>query len=48
VSSPRFFDFRFGGRVDELRAGLDAFAPDVVFVWRPEIVPQGPSRTSTR
>ena len=38
---PAFFDFRFGGRVDELRAGLDALAPDVVFVWRPEIVPPG-------
>ena len=38
---PAFFDFRFGGRVDELLAGLEAFAPHVVFVWRPEIVPAG-------
>jgi hypothetical protein len=38
---PAFFDFRFGGRADELLAGLQAFAPHVVFVWRPEIVPAG-------
>jgi hypothetical protein len=38
---PAFFDFRFGGRVDELLAALHAFAPHVVFVWRPEIVPAG-------
>jgi hypothetical protein len=36
---PAFLDFRYGGRVDELLAGLRAFAPHVVFVWRPEIVP---------
>ena len=38
---PAFFDFRFGARADELLAGLEAFAPDVVFVWRPETVPAG-------
>jgi hypothetical protein len=38
---PAFFDFRYGERADELLAGLEAFAPDVVFVWRPEIVPEG-------
>jgi hypothetical protein len=38
---PAFFDFRFGARADELLAGLEAFAPDVVFVWRPEIIPPG-------
>src|SRR5215207_582484 len=38
---PAFFDFRHGGRVDELLSELDAFGPDVVFVWRPEIIPAG-------
>jgi hypothetical protein len=38
---PAFFDFRFGARVDELLAALEAFDPHVVFVWRPEIVPAG-------
>jgi len=38
---PRFFEFRRGGDPDGLRAGLEAFAPDVVVVFRPEVVPAG-------
>ena len=38
---PRFFDFRHGADPRPLRDALDAFDPDVVFVWRPEILPHG-------
>jgi hypothetical protein len=41
---PRFFDFRFDAPVDPLLAGLRAFAPDVVFVFRPEMLPAGALR----
>lgn len=38
---PRFFEFRRGGDADGLRAALEAFAPHVVAVFRPEILPAG-------
>jgi hypothetical protein len=37
----RFLEFRRHGDAAALRRGLDAFAPDVVVVFRPEIVPAG-------
>lgn len=41
---PAFFDFRFDQPVDPLLAGLRDFAPDVVFVFRPEMLPPGALR----
>ncbi len=38
---PRFLEFRQGGDAAGLRAGLDAFAPHVVVVFRPEVLPAG-------
>jgi hypothetical protein len=38
---PAFFDFRPDAPLDPLRAALEAFAPDVVLVFRPEIAPAG-------
>jgi hypothetical protein len=38
---PRFFEFRQGGDADGLRASLEAFAPDVVAAFRPEVLPRG-------
>ena len=38
---PRFFDFRFDAPVEPLLAALADWAPDVVFVFRPEMVPAG-------
>ena len=38
---PAFIDFRHGADPRPLRERLDALDPDVVFVWRPEIVPPG-------
>jgi len=38
---PEFFDFRHGADPRPLREQLDAFDPDVIFVWRPEILPPG-------
>ena len=38
---PAFFDFRFDAPVEPLVAALRAFAPDVVFVFRPEMLPHG-------
>ena len=38
---PRFFEFRQGGDAAALRAALQAFAPDVIAVFRPEILPPG-------
>jgi hypothetical protein len=38
---PRFFDFRAGADPDPLAGALRAFDPDVVLVFRPEIVPAG-------
>lgn len=38
---PRFFEFRQGGDADALRAGLQAFRPDVIAVFRPEVLPHG-------
>jgi hypothetical protein len=38
---PRFHEFRQGGDADALTAGLSASDPDVVIVFRPEIVPTG-------
>jgi hypothetical protein len=37
----RFIEFRAGGDAAALHAELDAFAPHVVVVFRPEIVPEG-------
>jgi hypothetical protein len=36
---PRFFEFRAGGDGDHLLAGLGAFVPHVVVVFRPEVLP---------
>jgi hypothetical protein len=38
---PRFFEFRKGADVSTLRHGLEDFAPHVVVVFRPEILPPG-------
>ncbi|MBI5309964.1 MAG: hypothetical protein HZB14_02875 [Actinobacteria bacterium] len=38
---PCYFDHRAGADTDALRHGLADFAPDVVIVFRPEIVPPG-------
>lgn len=38
---PRFFDWRPEGDPDRLLADLRAWAPDVVFCWRPELFPAG-------
>ena len=38
---PRFLDFRPDGDPTPLLAAIEAFDPDVVFVWRPELVPHG-------
>src|SRR4051794_7602814 len=38
---PAFFDFRHGAEPEQMLAALRAFSPDVVFVWRPEIIPAG-------
>ena len=38
---PRFHEFRQGGDAGTLMPGLRAFDPDVVIVFRPEIVPRG-------
>jgi hypothetical protein len=38
---PRFFEYRAGADANRLVAALGAFDPDVVLVFRPEIVPGG-------
>jgi len=38
---PQFFEFRQGADADRLLASLESFAPDVVIVFRPEILPAG-------
>src|SRR3954454_20646895 len=38
---PRFFDFRAGDDPDPLARALREFDPDVVLVFRPEIIPAG-------
>jgi hypothetical protein len=38
---PRFFEFRKGGDIASLLQGLGDFAPHVVIVFRPEILPAG-------
>jgi hypothetical protein len=38
---PRFFDFRHGADFTPVRAALEEWSPDVVFVWRAEIIPAG-------
>ena len=38
---PQFFEFRQGGDGEGLLAALEAFAPQVVVVFRPEILPAG-------
>jgi hypothetical protein len=38
---PRFVDFRGGANTGELLSELDAFGPDVVVVFRPEIISPG-------
>jgi hypothetical protein len=38
---PAFFDFRSGAPAEPLLTVLEAFDPDVIWVWRPEIVPHG-------
>ena len=38
---PRFLDFKPDGDPEPLRAAIAAFAPDIVFVWRPELIPPG-------
>src|SRR5438552_3244923 len=39
--TPAFVDFRADAPPEPMLAALRAFEPDVVFVWRPEIVPAG-------
>jgi hypothetical protein len=39
--TPRFLDFRPDGDPGPLLAAIEAFAPHVVFVWRPELIPHG-------
>ena len=43
---PSFIDFRHGADPRPLREQLDAIDPDVIFVWRPEIIPPGFLRDS--
>ncbi len=38
---PRFFEFRAGGDPERLMAELDGYEPEVVVVFRPEIIPTG-------
>jgi hypothetical protein len=38
---PTFIDYRFGADPEPMLAALRASKPDVVFVWRPEIIPPG-------
>src|SRR5687768_1672236 len=38
---PSFVHFFPGAPVEPLLAQLHAIAPDVVFVWRPELIPHG-------
>jgi hypothetical protein len=38
---PRFFEFRGGGDADSLLRELRAYAPELVVVFRPEIIPPG-------
>ena len=38
---PTFLDFRHDADPRPLRAALEALDPDVIWVWRPEIVPPG-------
>jgi hypothetical protein len=38
---PRFYEFRGGGDVDALLASLERSDPDVIVVFRPEILPAG-------
>jgi hypothetical protein len=38
---PRFFDFRAGADPEPLAGALRAYDPDVVLVFRPEIIPEG-------
>lgn len=38
---PRFLHFSPDGDPGPLLAGIEAFDPDVVFVWRPELIPAG-------
>src|SRR3954453_22877147 len=39
--APTFIDFRHDADPRPLRAQLEALDPDVIWVWRPEIVPPG-------
>src|SRR4051812_32749883 len=39
--APSFVDYRHGADPEPMLAELRALAPDVVFVWRPEIIPAG-------
>jgi hypothetical protein len=39
--APRFVDFRAGADAEQMLASVMAYAPDVVVVFRPEIVPPG-------
>lgn len=41
VLTPRFFDFRFGDDFGPVLAGLAAFDPHVVVMFRPELAPAG-------
>ena len=41
VIDPHFIDFRGGDNTGELLSDLGSFAPDVVVVFRPEIIPRG-------
>jgi hypothetical protein len=38
---PTFVDYRFGADPQPMLAALDALKPDVVLVWRPEMMPPG-------
>ncbi|HEU4974339.1 MAG TPA: hypothetical protein VFT50_04575 [Baekduia sp.] len=39
ILEPRFFDFRYGEPFDEAAAGLAAFDPHVIVMFRPELAP---------
>ncbi len=40
-TTAEFLEFREGGDADRLLAQLEAFAPEAVVVFRPEVLPRG-------